>query len=213
MAGLCEGGNEPPGSLEASDNASEMSPGSSTESYPAFARIGLMENPGKYLNQRREIRTHDQRPAREHIARASRGKGKGPTRRESGGRVRARNCCVRKRGGRTLPTLRDVRRSGDIQIILCTPVEISRNYDFAIKEETPANSSRVFQLISQPVSEKARASKPVLCTGVRLECASATVSASEGLSSSAVDRSWRDPSSSAVDRSWRDLSSSTVNCL
>ncbi|KAJ4446888.1 hypothetical protein ANN_13588 [Periplaneta americana] len=29
----------------------EMSPGSSTESYPAFARIGLRENPGKNLNQ------------------------------------------------------------------------------------------------------------------------------------------------------------------
>ncbi|KAJ4446975.1 hypothetical protein ANN_13677 [Periplaneta americana] len=28
-----------------------MSPGSSTESSPAFARIGLRENPGKYLNQ------------------------------------------------------------------------------------------------------------------------------------------------------------------
>ncbi|KAJ4429672.1 hypothetical protein ANN_21873 [Periplaneta americana] len=28
-----------------------MSPGSSTESYPAFARIGLRENPGKTLNQ------------------------------------------------------------------------------------------------------------------------------------------------------------------
>ncbi|KAJ4442399.1 hypothetical protein ANN_03985 [Periplaneta americana] len=69
------------------------------------------------------------------------------------------------------------------------------------------------QLISQPVSEKARASKPVLCTGVRLECASATASAAEGLSSSAVDRSWRDLSSSAVDRSWKDPSSSTVNCL
>ncbi|KAJ4431854.1 hypothetical protein ANN_20460 [Periplaneta americana] len=27
-----------------------MSPGSSTESYPAFARIGLRENPGKNLN-------------------------------------------------------------------------------------------------------------------------------------------------------------------
>ncbi|KAJ4444225.1 hypothetical protein ANN_06016 [Periplaneta americana] len=34
-----------------SDNAGEMSPGSSTESYPAFARIGLRENPGKNLNQ------------------------------------------------------------------------------------------------------------------------------------------------------------------
>ncbi|KAJ4440179.1 hypothetical protein ANN_08317 [Periplaneta americana] len=33
---------------------------------------------------------------------------------------------------------------------------------------------------------------------------STRVSASEGLSSSAVDRSWRDLSSSAVDRSWRD---------
>ncbi|KAJ4427005.1 hypothetical protein ANN_26804 [Periplaneta americana] len=33
------------------DNAGEMSPGSSTESYPAFARIGLRENPGKNLNQ------------------------------------------------------------------------------------------------------------------------------------------------------------------
>ncbi|KAJ4451313.1 hypothetical protein ANN_02774 [Periplaneta americana] len=33
------------------DNVGEMSPGSSTESYPAFARIGLRENPGKNLNQ------------------------------------------------------------------------------------------------------------------------------------------------------------------
>ncbi|KAJ4446452.1 hypothetical protein ANN_13148 [Periplaneta americana] len=37
--------------LDEGDNASEMSPGSSTESYPAFARIGLRENPGKNLNQ------------------------------------------------------------------------------------------------------------------------------------------------------------------
>ncbi|KAJ4430096.1 hypothetical protein ANN_22305 [Periplaneta americana] len=28
-----------------------MSPGSSTESYPAFAHLGLRENPGKNLNQ------------------------------------------------------------------------------------------------------------------------------------------------------------------
>ncbi|KAJ4436789.1 hypothetical protein ANN_16921 [Periplaneta americana] len=40
MAGLCEGGNEPFLKYEAS-----------TESYPAFARIGLRENPGKNLNQ------------------------------------------------------------------------------------------------------------------------------------------------------------------
>ncbi|KAJ4437582.1 hypothetical protein ANN_17727 [Periplaneta americana] len=33
------------------DKANEMSPGSNTESYPAFARIGLKENPGKNLNQ------------------------------------------------------------------------------------------------------------------------------------------------------------------
>ncbi|KAJ4442110.1 hypothetical protein ANN_11976 [Periplaneta americana] len=33
------------------DNVGEMSPGSSTESYPAFACIGLRENPGKNLNQ------------------------------------------------------------------------------------------------------------------------------------------------------------------
>ncbi|KAJ4428812.1 hypothetical protein ANN_25805 [Periplaneta americana] len=46
MAGLCEGGNELPG-----DNAGEMSPGSNTESYPAFAHIALRENPGKNLNQ------------------------------------------------------------------------------------------------------------------------------------------------------------------
>ncbi|KAJ4425925.1 hypothetical protein ANN_27551 [Periplaneta americana] len=52
MAGLREGGNEPADSLKAiCDNAGEMSPGSSTESYPAFARIGLRENPGKNLNQ------------------------------------------------------------------------------------------------------------------------------------------------------------------
>ncbi|KAJ4431741.1 hypothetical protein ANN_20344 [Periplaneta americana] len=42
MAGLCEDGNEPAGFLKAR---------SSTESYPAFARIGLRENPGKNLNQ------------------------------------------------------------------------------------------------------------------------------------------------------------------
>ncbi|KAJ4448345.1 hypothetical protein ANN_10360 [Periplaneta americana] len=47
MAGLCEGGNEPPSSLKASNQQSE----DSTESYPAFARIGLRENPGKNLNQ------------------------------------------------------------------------------------------------------------------------------------------------------------------
>ncbi|KAJ4435951.1 hypothetical protein ANN_18574 [Periplaneta americana] len=33
--------------IHTGDNAGEMSPGSSTESYPAFARIGLRENPGK----------------------------------------------------------------------------------------------------------------------------------------------------------------------
>ncbi|KAJ4448432.1 hypothetical protein ANN_10448 [Periplaneta americana] len=33
------------------DNPGEMSLGSSTESYPAFAHIGLRENPGKNLNQ------------------------------------------------------------------------------------------------------------------------------------------------------------------
>ncbi|KAJ4444366.1 hypothetical protein ANN_06158 [Periplaneta americana] len=33
------------------DNAGEMSPGSNTESYPAFAHIGLRENPGKNLNR------------------------------------------------------------------------------------------------------------------------------------------------------------------
>ncbi|KAJ4438238.1 hypothetical protein ANN_14177 [Periplaneta americana] len=33
------------------DNAGEMSPGSSTESYPAFVHIELRENPGKNLNQ------------------------------------------------------------------------------------------------------------------------------------------------------------------
>ncbi|KAJ4441988.1 hypothetical protein ANN_11852 [Periplaneta americana] len=33
------------------DNAGEMSPGSSAESYPAFAHIGLRENRGKNLNQ------------------------------------------------------------------------------------------------------------------------------------------------------------------
>ncbi|KAJ4437007.1 hypothetical protein ANN_17139, partial [Periplaneta americana] len=59
-------------------------------------------------------------------------------------------------------------------------------------------------------NEKARASKPA---GVRLECASASASASEGLSSSAVDRSWRDLSSSAVDRSWRDPSSIDINTV
>ncbi|KAJ4442960.1 hypothetical protein ANN_04562 [Periplaneta americana] len=43
----------------AGDNAGEMSPGSSTESYPAFARIGLRENPGKNLNQAYLLTTYD----------------------------------------------------------------------------------------------------------------------------------------------------------
>ncbi|KAJ4439508.1 hypothetical protein ANN_07632 [Periplaneta americana] len=47
--GTREGGLHTPQDL--GDNAGEMSPGSSTESYPAFARIGLRENPGKNLNQ------------------------------------------------------------------------------------------------------------------------------------------------------------------
>ncbi|KAJ4436319.1 hypothetical protein ANN_18950 [Periplaneta americana] len=38
-----------------SDNAVEMSPGSSTKSYPAFAHIGLRENSEKNLNQERVI--------------------------------------------------------------------------------------------------------------------------------------------------------------
>ncbi|KAJ4436522.1 hypothetical protein ANN_16553 [Periplaneta americana] len=37
--------------LNECNNAGEMSPGTSTESYPAFAQIGLRENPGKDLNQ------------------------------------------------------------------------------------------------------------------------------------------------------------------
>ncbi|KAJ4427957.1 hypothetical protein ANN_23970 [Periplaneta americana] len=37
--------------LRRSDNAGEMNPGSSTECYPAFARIELRKNPGKNLNQ------------------------------------------------------------------------------------------------------------------------------------------------------------------
>ncbi|KAJ4438437.1 hypothetical protein ANN_14382 [Periplaneta americana] len=36
------------------DNVCEMGPGSSTESYPAFARIGLRENPGKTSTSLRE---------------------------------------------------------------------------------------------------------------------------------------------------------------
>ncbi|KAJ4445772.1 hypothetical protein ANN_12457 [Periplaneta americana] len=36
--------------LNEGNNASEMGPGSSTDSYPAFAHIGLRENPGKNLN-------------------------------------------------------------------------------------------------------------------------------------------------------------------
>ncbi|KAJ4452304.1 hypothetical protein ANN_03824 [Periplaneta americana] len=52
---------------------------------------------------RREIRTHDQRPAREKIARSTLGwraaeRGKGPTRRESGERVRAHLVLVERRG-------------------------------------------------------------------------------------------------------------------
>ncbi|KAJ4436716.1 hypothetical protein ANN_16848 [Periplaneta americana] len=38
-------------SLVKGDNAGEVSPGPSTESYLAFARVGLRENPGKNLNQ------------------------------------------------------------------------------------------------------------------------------------------------------------------
>ncbi|KAJ4437706.1 hypothetical protein ANN_17851 [Periplaneta americana] len=41
-----------------------MSPGSSTESYPAFARIGLRENSGKNLNQ---VTCPDQDPNPGHL--------------------------------------------------------------------------------------------------------------------------------------------------
>ncbi|KAJ4425337.1 hypothetical protein ANN_27952, partial [Periplaneta americana] len=37
------------------DNAGEVSPRSNTESYPAYAHIGLRENPGKNLNQERNF--------------------------------------------------------------------------------------------------------------------------------------------------------------
>ncbi|KAJ4452084.1 hypothetical protein ANN_03600 [Periplaneta americana] len=37
--------------LDEGDNAGEMSPGSNTESYPAFPHIGLRETPGKNVNQ------------------------------------------------------------------------------------------------------------------------------------------------------------------
>ncbi|KAJ4434493.1 hypothetical protein ANN_23055 [Periplaneta americana] len=42
---------DPSSERDEGDNAGEMSPGSSTESYPAFAHIGLRENPGRNLNQ------------------------------------------------------------------------------------------------------------------------------------------------------------------
>ncbi|KAJ4443004.1 hypothetical protein ANN_04653 [Periplaneta americana] len=38
--------------LDEGDNVGEMSPGSSTDSNPVFAHIGLRENPGKNLNQK-----------------------------------------------------------------------------------------------------------------------------------------------------------------
>ncbi|KAJ4444459.1 hypothetical protein ANN_06251 [Periplaneta americana] len=66
--------------LNESDNAGEMSPGSSTDSYPAFAHIGLRENPGKNLNQningssdrRRNCREVEVEMSDEEIARESR---------------------------------------------------------------------------------------------------------------------------------------------
>ncbi|KAJ4442233.1 hypothetical protein ANN_12099 [Periplaneta americana] len=84
-----------------------------------------------------------------------------------------RNCCMRSKGEWTFPTLPEVRRSGDIQIILYTPVEISRNYDFAIKEEAPASSSS-FSVI-QSVTSRPACSGPQLegpefeCSGPQLE--------------------------------------------
>ncbi|KAJ4430400.1 hypothetical protein ANN_22616 [Periplaneta americana] len=79
-----------------------------------------------------------------------------------------RNCCMRSKGEWTFPTLPEVRRSGDIQIILYTPVEISRNYDFAIKEEAPANSSSfsVIQSMSKP-EQASQSSKPEFDSSVR----------------------------------------------
>ncbi|KAJ4439504.1 hypothetical protein ANN_07628 [Periplaneta americana] len=46
-----------------------MNPGSSTESYPAFARIGLRENSGKNLNQIRDLSGSE----RAHVAATGRG--------------------------------------------------------------------------------------------------------------------------------------------
>ncbi|KAJ4443972.1 hypothetical protein ANN_05761 [Periplaneta americana] len=117
-----------------------MSPGSNTVSYPAFPHIGLRENPGRNLNQgaRQTKRWYG-----EHLHAEGQRGCITSTRRGEGAHATAA-CGVK--GERTLPTFPEVGRSGDIQIIresyLCTPVEISRNYDFAIEEET-RSSARV----------------------------------------------------------------------
>ncbi|KAJ4442259.1 hypothetical protein ANN_12125 [Periplaneta americana] len=93
-----------------------------------------------------------------------------------------------------------VRRSGDIEIILYTPVENSRYYDFAIKEEAPANSMQSFQLFSQ--------SKPELssqtCDQFDSVCVRNCVS-SRRPEFECSGPQLRDLSSSAVDRSWKPM--------
>ncbi|KAJ4441378.1 hypothetical protein ANN_11233 [Periplaneta americana] len=129
----------------------------------------MQRDPNKSVKKlaRREIRTHDQRPAREHIARASRGKGKGAYTRGEAARAAATQ---RSECGTTFPTIPEVRRSGDIEIILYTPVEISRNYDFAIKEEAPVNSSRVFSYSVMCVRICVSIRRPEFeCSGPQLE--------------------------------------------
>ncbi|KAJ4441716.1 hypothetical protein ANN_11574 [Periplaneta americana] len=184
-----------------------MSPGSNTESYPALAHIGLRENPGKNLNQRDLVIKEKRREQN-----------------QSNG-----NEILRRTAGYTLL---DRKRNEEIleQLEVESVEEKISRYKFNwLDHVRRMENSRIPKIMMQykprghrrpgrpltrlldgaeTVSEKARASKPA---GVRLECASASASASESLSSSAVDRSWRDLSSSAVDRSWRDPSSSTVN--
>ncbi|KAJ4448554.1 hypothetical protein ANN_10572 [Periplaneta americana] len=141
------------------DNAGEMSPGTGSESYPAFALNGLRENPGKNLNQMLNgfivsltiqwavvilrdgsaSKYSNSRPASRERAYRAGFTGKGER------SLHARGGCLLNAVNVERPSqLFQKSVDRDIEIILYTPVENSRNYDFAIKEEAPANYSRVF---------------------------------------------------------------------
>ncbi|KAJ4451654.1 hypothetical protein ANN_03123 [Periplaneta americana] len=117
-----------------------MSSGSSTESYPAFAHIGLRENPGKNLNQ----------PRRDSITRPAKGRA----------RVEGtRPAPVSTGGGRTSVAQRGKKRSSENKSLEAeiSRVVVSGKCGLTNKYRTRGEESSVF---GQQASQSCVAVKP-----------------------------------------------------